>query len=116
MKVSTSTPVVSAGAEFSIYVVIRNPFPVPVTIHSTETHIPVELSDELWRKQEELKNIQEYKQRLSNEKIWRQKALLTLGNWVTNIYESARPLSSPRVAIAFSPEVQGLISRVQPNI
>jgi hypothetical protein len=52
LEASTSTPLTSAGNEISIYVVIRNPFPVPVVIYSTETHIPVEITDELGRKRE----------------------------------------------------------------
>ena len=116
LEVSTSTPVVAAGTEFSIYVVIRNPFPVPVTIHSTETHIPVELSDELWRKQEERKKRQEYQQKYSNEKKRGQKVLMALGNWGQITFEHLRPSPSPRVAIAFTAEVHDLISRVQPNI
>jgi hypothetical protein len=116
LEVSASTPVVSAGTEFSIYVVIRNPFPVPVTIHSTETHIPVELSDELWRKQEQQKRQQEYNEQYNNEKTLSRKILLALNNWARNVYEGLQPSPSPRVAIAFSPEVQDLITRVKPNI
>jgi hypothetical protein len=115
LEVSTSTPVVSAGSEFSIYVVIRNPFPVPVTIHSTETHIPVELSDELWRKQKEHQNQQEYKKQLTDEKQLKKKTIVILGNWATRFYEKLRPSQSPRVAIAFSPEVHDSISRIEPN-
>ena len=47
LEASTSTPLTLAGEEISIYVVIRNPFLVSVIIHSTETHIPVSLADEL---------------------------------------------------------------------
>ena len=61
IEASTSTPNVTAGMEFSIYVVIRNPFPVPVTIYSTETHIPVELSDEIWRQQQKDTRFQNFK-------------------------------------------------------
>ncbi|RCJ31448.1 hypothetical protein A6769_30895 [Nostoc punctiforme NIES-2108] len=50
LEASTSTPLTLAGEEISIYVVIRNPFLVPVKIHSTETHIPVSIVDELGRK------------------------------------------------------------------
>jgi hypothetical protein len=50
LEASTSTPLTLAGEEISIYVVIRNPFLVPVKIYSTETHIPVSLVDELGRK------------------------------------------------------------------
>jgi hypothetical protein len=50
LEASTSKPVTSAGEEISIYVVIRNPFSVPVKIFSTETHIPVDITDQLAQK------------------------------------------------------------------
>ncbi len=50
LEASTSTPLTLAGEEISIYVVIRNPFLVPVIIQSTETHIPVSLVDELGKR------------------------------------------------------------------
>jgi hypothetical protein len=34
-----------AGSDFSIFVIVRNPFDVPITLHQVETHIPVELMD-----------------------------------------------------------------------
>lgn len=54
LEPQTSTPIVSAGSEFSIYVTIRNPFSIPISLYSTETHIPVELSDQIWKKREEI--------------------------------------------------------------
>lgn len=45
LTVSTSSPQVTAGSDFSIFVVIQNPFDVPITIHQVQTHIPVELID-----------------------------------------------------------------------
>ncbi len=70
IDVTTSTNLVSAGKEFSIYVVIHNPFDVPITLHRTETHMPVELSDEisksrrrkevLDKRDEELKRVASY--------------------------------------------------------
>ncbi len=50
LEASTSKPITSAGEEISIYVVIRNPFSVPVKIFSTETHIPVDIMDQLAQK------------------------------------------------------------------
>ncbi len=50
LEASTSKPVTSAGEEISIYVVIRNPFSVPVQIANTETHIPVDITDQLAQK------------------------------------------------------------------
>lgn len=45
LSVAPSSPQVSAGKDFSIFVLIQNPFDVPVTIYNTRTHIPVELID-----------------------------------------------------------------------
>jgi hypothetical protein len=104
-EVSTSTPVIFAGNEFSIYVVIRNPFPVPITICGTETHIPVELSDEIWRKVENLKLKKEQDIKLSNSKSYF-KALLQIKYYLSNIYKRFSTDKGPRVAIAVGPENQ----------
>jgi hypothetical protein len=45
LTVSTSTPQITAGSDFSIFVNIQNPFDVPITIHQVQTHIPIELID-----------------------------------------------------------------------
>jgi hypothetical protein len=45
LSVSTSSPQIGAGSDFSIFVVIQNPFDVPITINQVQTHIPVELLD-----------------------------------------------------------------------
>jgi hypothetical protein len=45
LAVSTSSPPISAGSDFSIFVVIQNPFDVPITSYQVQTHIPVELVD-----------------------------------------------------------------------
>lgn len=45
IQVSASKPTIVAGEEFSVFVVINNPFEVPVTLYSVETQIPVELVD-----------------------------------------------------------------------
>ncbi len=116
LEASTSTPVVSAGKEFSIYVVIRNPFPVPVTIHSTETHIPVELSDEIWRQTEEVKLHQARIKQISEIKSATEKFRTRIGYWFSDIRSALRPPISPRVAIAVTPEVQEVISRPLANI
>lgn len=47
LEAATSKPIISAGEEISIYVVIRNPFSIPVKILTTETHIPVDIKDQL---------------------------------------------------------------------
>ncbi|MGF1614155.1 MAG: hypothetical protein ACFCVA_09650 [Gammaproteobacteria bacterium] len=45
LTVSTSSPQVIAGSDFSIFVTIQNPFDTPITIYQAQTHIPVELID-----------------------------------------------------------------------
>jgi len=45
LTVNASSAQVIAGSDFSIFVVIQNPFDVPITIHQVQTHIPVELID-----------------------------------------------------------------------
>jgi hypothetical protein len=116
LEVSTSTTIVSAGTEFSIYVVIRNPFPVPVTIYSTETHIPVELSDEIWRQTEKVKLKQERIKQLGEMKNESKKFFMNVGYRLSDLSTWIRPPASPRVAIAVTPEVQEAISRPLANI
>jgi hypothetical protein len=45
LNINTSSPQVTAGSDFSIFVVIQNPFDVPITIQQVQTHIPIELID-----------------------------------------------------------------------
>ena len=47
IEVSSSTPIVSSGSDFSIFVTIHNPFDAPVTIYQVLTHIPIELVDKV---------------------------------------------------------------------
>lgn len=54
LEVSTSEPVVTASSGFSIFVVIRNPFDVPITVYAVETHIPIELADLVWLQRQTL--------------------------------------------------------------
>lgn len=45
LTINTSSPQLTAGSDFSIFVIIQNPFDIPITIHQVQTHIPVELVD-----------------------------------------------------------------------
>lgn len=45
VRISASKPTVVAGQEFSVFVVIHNPFEVPLVLYSVETQIPVEIVD-----------------------------------------------------------------------
>ncbi len=65
LEASTSKPVTSAGEEISIYVVIRNSFSIPVDILTTETHIPVDITDQLALKNDRNKLKEYRKNRLS---------------------------------------------------
>jgi hypothetical protein len=62
LTVNTSSPQVTAGSDFSIFVVIQNPFDIPITIHQVQTHIPIELIDinglriDLARREKELES------------------------------------------------------------
>jgi hypothetical protein len=43
--VSASSPQTAAGSDFSIFVVVTNPFEVPITLYQVQTHIPIEIMD-----------------------------------------------------------------------
>jgi len=45
LTVTTSSTKVGAGSDFSIFVIIQNPFDIPITIYQVQTHIPIELID-----------------------------------------------------------------------
>jgi hypothetical protein len=45
ISVSASKPTIVAGKEFSVFVVISNPFDVPIVLYSVETQIPIEVLD-----------------------------------------------------------------------
>jgi hypothetical protein len=45
LTVSASSPQTVAGSDFSIFVIVQNPFEVPITLYQVQTHIPVELMD-----------------------------------------------------------------------
>lgn len=45
LSTTASSPHITAGSDFSIFVVIQNPFDVPLTIYQVQTHIPIELID-----------------------------------------------------------------------
>jgi hypothetical protein len=49
ITVSASKPTIVAGKEFSVFVVITNPFDVPIVLYSVETQIPIEVLDMVGR-------------------------------------------------------------------
>lgn len=114
LEVSTSTPLVSAGSEFSIYVVIKNPFTVPVTIYGIETHIPIELSDEIWRKRH-LKEITEKRSQQFTDISLLQSIRLKLKFFIHDLIRIGRQESGPRVAEAVGTEFREDFSFAPPQ-
>jgi hypothetical protein len=45
LTIAAASPQTTAGSDFSIFVLVQNPFNVPITIYQVQTHIPVELID-----------------------------------------------------------------------
>lgn len=45
LTVAATSPQTTAGSDFSIFVLVQNPFDVPITVHNVQTHIPIELLD-----------------------------------------------------------------------
>ncbi len=70
VRVSASKPTVVAGQEFSVFVVVNNPFEVPITLYSVETQIPVEIVDIVEKQRRRSALIKEY----NSFKLKRQKS------------------------------------------
>jgi hypothetical protein len=68
LDVSTSSPQKVAGETFSIFVVVRNPFEVPITLYQVRTHIPVELIDMNKRRLDQIR-AQENEERAREERV-----------------------------------------------
>lgn len=116
LETTSATPLVSAGKEFSIYLIIRNPFAIPVTIFGAETHIPIELNDELWRKRkieefllERLLLIEDLKDKKKRWRIFWLRVFYFLQDLFPKKIEN-----SPRVAVAVSTDTE--VTKRQKNI
>lgn len=114
VDVSTSTNLVSAGKEFSIYVVIHNPFDVPITLHSTETHIPVELSDKIAEFRHNTNKAKEKKEALEKAENVFRKALKQFEFWVGSFVEKKNFEKKHRVAEAVGVEYERALSKTPP--
>jgi hypothetical protein len=115
IDVSTSTNLVSAGKEFSIYVVIHNPFDIPITLHRTETHIPVELSDEI-AKFKRHANLTKERRELENKKSIFERVKKQFRFWVEDITENRNLEKAHRVAEAVGVEFERIQSKIRPVI
>lgn len=113
--VSTSTSLVSAGKEFSIYVVIHNPFDVPITLYRTETHIPVELSDEIAKlKRKKIIEV-ERKKELENAQSSFERLRKRVSFWFDDFTQKHAHEKGHRVAEAVGVEYERT-SKTQPTI
>lgn len=106
IDVSTSTNLVSAGKEFSIYVVIHNPFDIPITLHRTETHIPIELSDEIAKYKRNANAKKESRESLSDIKSLFGRIKKQIRFWVEDITEKKKQEKAHRVAEAVGVEYE----------
>jgi hypothetical protein len=100
--VSSSKPIIVAGQEFSVFVVINNPFEVPIVLYSVETQIPVELVDMVGRQFQKQSIIAEdstFKRSYSD--LWSNILRLTWDRWRMSLIVSSQPES--RIAQAVTP-------------
>jgi hypothetical protein len=70
LSVTTSSPQVTAGSDFSIFVLLQNPFDVPITIYQVQTHIPIELVDVNGRRMDQARREKEASEEAGLKKVW----------------------------------------------
>ena len=106
--VSTSEPVVDASGDFSIYVIIENPYDVPITLYSVETHIPVQLVDSIWYQRFSNAQRNTLRGELNRQKGWR-KVTYWVNNTVRRLSIALRTPTSPRIAEAVGTENKDIL-------
>lgn len=114
VDVSTSTNLVSAGKEFSIYVVIHNPFDVPITLHNTETHIPVELSDKIAEFRHNTNRAKEQKKFLEKTESFFKRVVKQIEFRIHDIIEKKNFRKTHRVAEAVGVEYERTLAKTDP--
>jgi hypothetical protein len=106
IQVSASKPTIVAGQEFSVFVVIGNPFEVPIVLYSVETQIPVELVD-IAEKQIRRNLLSEdpvFKRPQAG--LWNSILRLTWDRWRMNLRIATEPENRIAQAVA-APEITG---------
>jgi len=103
VRVSTSKTTVVAGQEFSVFVVVNNPFEVPIILYSVETQIPVEIVDIVEKQRRRTALVKEY----NSLKLKRQKSSFSsrMIRFVVSGWEMSRKLANEpdnRIAQAVS--------------
>jgi hypothetical protein len=98
LSIMTSSPQVAAGTDFSIFVVIQNPFDIPITVYQVQTHIPIELIDVNRLRIEQAKSEKE-----STPRSW----TTMIYDWLINLLDKgSRSYSGIAIAVGtdFDPE------------
>lgn len=105
IRVSASKPTIIAGQEFSVFVVISNPFEVPIVLYSVETQIPIDIIDIVEKQRRRARLMKEVlKSQLQKNSFWNILNRLTMAQWRINWRLANEP--DNRIAEAVStPEV-----------
>jgi hypothetical protein len=107
VEVSTSETAVNISSDFSIFVIVRNPFDVPITVYSVQTHIPSQLVDSIW-----LQKLQCAQREGRLRRVERTKGMGKIGaiisNWWEEVLEKLRIPAGSSVAEAVGPEIDRL--------
>jgi hypothetical protein len=125
LSTSASKALLAAGEEFSVFVTVRNPYDVPVTLYTVETQIPVEFEDVVWKQRRRLELLtaeDELTKKDQNPQI--SKGLfaglwnLTVDRWRRDLQMAAE--TQPGIAQAVTPteasELREKLFRVETNI
>jgi hypothetical protein len=100
IQVRASKPTIIAGQEFSVFVVINNPFDVPIILHSVETQIPVELVDVYGKQRQRVILADESDFKRPQRGLWNDILCLTWDRWRMALRMKAEPENRIAQAIA----------------
>ena len=125
LSTSASKTLLTAGDEFSVFVTVRNPYDVPVTLYTVETQIPVEFEDVVWKQRRRLELLTTEDKLTGEDKepqiskglfagLWN----ITVDRWRQNLQMAAE--TQPRIAQAVTPteasELREKSLRVEANV
>ena len=111
-QVSASKPTCIAGQEFSVFVVINNPFEVPLVLYSVETQIPVDLVDVVSQQQYRTLLAEDPSFKRAQNSLWANIMRVTLDTWKMNL----RMMTVPESRIARAVTASELDSRRQEQL
>jgi hypothetical protein len=125
LSTSASKPLLAAGEEFSVFVTVRNPYDVPVTLYTVETQIPVEFEDVVWKQRRRLELLMTEDQPTKEDKEPQKSKGLFAGLWNLTVDRWRRDLQmaaeiQPRIAQAVTPteasELREKLHRVEATV